>query len=71
MNRLFVTVLFAIAVAAAFTVRAETPNYFLFVSNERSGDVTVIDGSTDVVVVTFPSANAVRGFMRPDGTRFS
>jgi YVTN family beta-propeller protein len=70
MNRSVLTVVFAVAAAAAVTVRAETPNYSLFVSNERSGDVTVIDGSTDVVVATFPVGKRPRGIhASPDGTR--
>ena len=70
MNRSLLTVVFVVAAAAAVTVSAETPNYSLFVSNERSGDVTVIDGSTDVVVTTFPVGKRPRGIhATPDGTR--
>jgi hypothetical protein len=32
----------AVAVSLALAVCAGSPNYFVFVSNERSGDVTVI-----------------------------
>ena len=43
MHRLFVSLLLWVLFAAA--TRAESPSYLVFVSNERSGDVTVIDGS--------------------------
>ena len=50
--------------------RAESPNYLVFVSNERSGDVTVIDGITDGVVGTFPVGKRPRGIhAAPDGRR--
>src|SRR5213594_3786239 len=50
--------------------RAETPGYLVFVSNERSGDVTVIDGSSDAVVATIPVGKRPRGIhVAPDGTR--
>jgi YVTN family beta-propeller protein len=50
--------------------RAESPGYFVFVSNERSGDVTVIDGSTDAVVASFPVGKRPRGIhATPDGQR--
>lgn len=49
---------------------AESSNYQVFVSNERSGDVTVIDGSTDAVVATFPVGKRPRGIhATPDGRR--
>jgi YVTN family beta-propeller protein len=42
----------------------------VFVSNERSGDVTVIDGATDNVVGTFPVGKRPRGIhATPDGRR--
>jgi len=59
-------------VAGALTcaVRAESPNYLVFVSNERSGDVTVIDGPADSVVGTFPVGKRPRGIhAAPDGRR--
>jgi YVTN family beta-propeller protein len=50
--------------------RAESPNYLVFVSNERSGDVTVIDGATDAVLATFPVGKRPRGIhATPDGKR--
>src|SRR6266480_3440579 len=50
--------------------QAEAQNYLVFVSNERSGDVTVIDGATDAVVATFKVGKRPRGIhATPDGTR--
>src|SRR5216110_937661 len=50
--------------------RAEAPSYLVFVSNERSDDVTVIDGKTDAVVTTFPVGKRPRGIhATPDGKR--
>ncbi len=52
------------------TVRADSPNYSVFISNERSNDVTVIDGTTDAVVGTFPVGKRPRGIHpSPDGKR--
>ncbi len=57
-------------IAGAILTRAESPSYFVFVSNERSGDVTVIDGITDAVVTSFPVGKRPRGIhAAPDGTR--
>jgi YVTN family beta-propeller protein len=57
-------------VVAAFSAQAQSPNYTIFVSNERSGDVTVIDGATDAVVATFPVGKRPRGIhASPDGKR--
>src|SRR6201984_3117910 len=51
-------------------VCTELPSYFVYVSNERSGDVTVIDGATDAVVSTFKAGKRPRGIRAtPDGTR--
>src|SRR5258708_24289402 len=59
MNRRFVSLLLWILFTAA--TRAESTSYLVFVSNERSGDVTVIDGATDDVVGTFPVGKRPRG----------
>ena len=68
MNRLFVSLLLWILFTAA--TRAESTSYLVFVSNERSADVTVIDGATDDVVGTFPVGKRPRGIhARPDGRR--
>src|SRR4051812_46129711 len=42
----------------------------VYVSNERSGDVTVIDGGTDEVIATLPVGKRPRGIhCSPDGER--
>src|SRR5881296_327715 len=50
--------------------KAESTSYLVFVSNERSGDVSVIDGATDAVVATFKVGKRPRGIhATPDGQR--
>ena len=50
--------------------KAESTSYLVFVSNERSGDVSVIDGATDDVVATFKVGKRPRGIRAtPDGKR--
>src|SRR5207247_11046997 len=50
--------------------KAESTSYLVFVSNERSGDVSVIDGATDAVVATFKVGKRPRGIRAtPDGKR--
>jgi YVTN family beta-propeller protein len=67
MRRFFVL---CVLVAGAITTRAESPSYLVFVSNERSGDVSVIDGATDTVIATFKVGKRPRGIhAAPDGTR--
>ena len=62
-------ILFLIVTGALF-VRAESPDYFVYVSNERSGDISVIDGATDAVVATFKAGKRPRGIhATPDGKR--
>src|SRR5437879_216030 len=58
MRRLFVL---SVPVTGAILTRAESPSYLVFVSNERSGDVTVIDGKSDTVVATFAVGKRPRG----------
>ena len=68
MHRLFVSLVFCLLLASV--TRAENPSYLVFVSNERSGDVTVIDGTTDDVLGTFPVGKRPRGIhATPDGRR--
>ena len=68
MHRLFVSGMLSVLLAGA--AGAESPSYLVFVSNERSGDVTVIDGATDSVVGTFPVGKRPRGIhATPDGRR--
>src|SRR5213596_1705758 len=50
--------------------KAESTSYLVFVSNERSGDVSVIDGATDDVVATIKVGKRPRGVhATPDGQR--
>ena len=68
MRRLFISLIVCALLAAG--TRADLPSYFVFVSNERSGDVTVIDGNNDEVVVTFPVGKRPRGIhATPDAKR--
>src|SRR5215216_836200 len=56
--------------AGAIVVRAESPTYFVYVSNERSGNVSVIDGESDAVVATVDVGKRPRGIhAAPDGKR--
>jgi YVTN family beta-propeller protein len=67
--RCFFAVCFSYIFVAG-VLRAELPNYLVFVSNERSGDVTVIDGNNDEVVATFTVGKRPRGIhAMPDGKR--
>ena len=67
MNARFILCVF---VAGAIVMRAESPSYFVYVSNERSGEVTVIDGASDTIVATFPVGKRPRGIhAAPDGKR--
>ena len=51
-------------------MRAESADYFVYVSNERSGDISVIDGATDAVVATFKAGKRPRGIhAAPDAKR--
>src|SRR5438067_1473828 len=59
-----------VAITLALAVCAEAQKYFVFVSNERSGDVTVIDGTTDSVIGTLAVGKRPRGIhAAPDGRR--
>src|SRR6266513_6193180 len=50
--------------------KAESTIYLVFVSNERSGDVSIIDGATDDVVATFKVGKRPRGIhAASDGKR--
>ena len=67
MHRLFIVY---VLVANAIAVSAQSPDYFVFVSNERSDDVTMVDGRTDAVVATFRVGKRPRGIhATPDGSR--
>jgi YVTN family beta-propeller protein len=43
-----------------FSFAGEANGYVIYVSNERSGDVTIIDGATDVVIATLSELFASR-----------
>ncbi len=59
-----------VVMCLAFAVCAEAQSYLVFVSNERSDDVTVIDGATDAVVATFKVGKRPRGIhAAPDEKR--
>jgi YVTN family beta-propeller protein len=59
-----------VLLVGALVARAQSADYFVYVSNERSGDVSVIDGSTDAVVATFKAGKRPRGIhATPDGKR--
>jgi YVTN family beta-propeller protein len=59
-----------VLLAGTIVVRAQSPDYFVYVSNERSGDISVIDGATDAVVATFKAGKRPRGIhAAPDGKR--
>src|ERR1043166_9277947 len=65
--RCFFALCFSCLVVAG-VLRAESPAYLVFVSNERSGDVTIIDGNRDEVVATFPVGKRPRGIQAtPNG----
>lgn len=63
---LFASVLLALLPIA--TPARAADNYQIYVSNERSGDVTVIDGASLEAVATFPVGKRPRGIhASPDG----
>src|SRR5271168_1278850 len=56
------------ALAAGFPAALEAATYQVYVTNERSGDVTVINGSDLKVVATIPVGKRPRGIhVSPDG----
>lgn len=60
-GRCYSIILGSVLTSAALSVSAASRHYDVYVSNERSGDVTVIDGTTDAVVATFPVGKRPRG----------
>src|SRR5437764_3439728 len=65
-----VTGLVSVLVATSLVARAQNADYRVFVTNERSGDVTVIDPNSRTVVATIPVGTRPRGIHpSPDGTR--
>src|SRR5437868_5940798 len=69
--RLSVLASFAtVASLALLALAGEHGGYLIFVSNERSADVTIIDGTTSSVVATVPAGKRPRGIhVSPDGRR--
>src|SRR5207245_7269567 len=60
----------SVFLAGALVGRAQSADYFVYVSNERSGDISVIDGATDSVVATFKAGKRPRGIhATPNGRR--
>src|ERR1700688_2750713 len=63
-------ILGSVLTSAALSVSAASQHYDVYVSNERSADVTVIDGTADAVVATFPVGKRPRGIhAAPGGAR--
>src|SRR4051812_43430058 len=57
-----------LALAGSTPLRAEEPAYVLYVSNERSGDVTVLDGASLSVIRTIAVGKRPRGLhLTPNG----
>ena len=67
MSRWCSVILESVLVSVALSVSAASQHYDVYVSNERSGDVTVIDGATDAVVATFPVGKRPRGIHAAPG----
>ena len=56
-----------LALLASSPVWASNENYEVFITNERSGEITVIDGASAVVTATFPAGKRPRGIqVSPD-----
>ena len=64
MYRLRVAYVFCVFFASTYVTCAESPDYLVFVSNERSGDVTVIDGRVTRLWPRFRLASDRVAFMR-------
>ena len=69
MNLRSVLALLVVCASTVAHLRATESNAFaIYVSNERSGDVSVIDGQTNAVVATIPVGKRPRGIhCSPDG----
>jgi YVTN family beta-propeller protein len=67
-NRLFALSLLAAALIAGKATTSQAATYEIYVTNERSGDVTVINGSDLSVTATIPVGKRPRGIhASPDG----
>src|ERR1043166_7504048 len=50
-----------ISFCSPHSARADTPGFLVYVSNERSGDITVIDGQSQQAVASIPVGKRPRG----------
>src|SRR5438067_13458585 len=67
-RRLPLLLVAAMLLAARCTAADHATAYWICVSNERSGDVTLIDGATQKVIDTIPVGKRPRGIhASPDG----
>src|SRR5581483_2953699 len=68
MKKTRLAVVFTIAGIMLAAAASRAVDYEVYVSNEKSGDVTVIDGATFKAVATFPVGKRPRGIhASPDG----
>jgi YVTN family beta-propeller protein len=68
MNPLFARAALCAAIAAAFPAGLQAATYQIFVTNEKSGDVTVINGQDLKVMASIPVGKRPRGIhISPDG----
>jgi YVTN family beta-propeller protein len=64
------TCLIAVLAAVGGVVAEAADEFYVYVSNEHSGEVSVIDGLSDLVVRTVPAGQRPRGIhCSPDGAR--
>src|SRR5262245_19757006 len=60
-NTFVLCLLFVFAFSAACTSTSRNTNYRVYVTNERSGDLSIIDGGSLEVVATVPLGKRPRG----------
>ena len=60
-NILSVVLLFVVALSTACNSTSRNTNYRIYVTNERSGDLSVIDGASHEVIATVPLGKRPRG----------
>ncbi|MDP9290784.1 MAG: hypothetical protein M3O82_00310, partial [Verrucomicrobiota bacterium] len=71
MNSAAISLFLVLITVATKLEAAPSPNgYLLYISNERSNDVTVIDGESGLPIATIHAGKRPRGIhCSPDGTR--
>src|SRR3954452_11130554 len=70
MGRLLLFPLLFSPARLALRLGGEPPDFLLYVSNERSGDISIIDGRTQTVMATVPVGKRPRGIRSAqDGKR--